>query len=130
METLPLAEAKARLSDLISQVQLQHDHVTVTRNGYAAAVVVSMEEWESLHETLEILSDSETVAAIGRARAEVERGDVHTTRKSSPRSRKLGSARRERPIRRALVRLARRTVAEELPETVAAAVLERPYHVA
>lgn len=79
METLPLAEAKARLSELISHVQRQHDHVTVTRNGYAAAVVVSMEEWESLHETLEILSDSETVAAIGRTRAEVERGDVHTT---------------------------------------------------
>jgi prevent-host-death family protein len=79
METLPLAEVKTRLSELVTKVQQQHDQVTVTRNGRPAAVVVSVEEWESLHETLEILSDTETVDAIRVARAEVARGDVYTT---------------------------------------------------
>ncbi|WP_322762217.1 type II toxin-antitoxin system Phd/YefM family antitoxin [Frankia sp. Cr2] len=79
METLPLAEVKARLSELVTRVQQQHDQVTVTRNGRPAAVVVSVEEWESLHETLAILADTETVAAIRDAREEVARGEVYTT---------------------------------------------------
>jgi prevent-host-death family protein len=79
MEMLPLADVKARLSELVARVQKQHDQVTVTRNGRAAAVVVSIDEWESLQETLEILSDPDAVAAILTARAEVERGEVFTT---------------------------------------------------
>lgn len=79
MQTLPLAEVKTRFSELVTEVQQQHDQVTVTRNGRPAAIVVSVEEWESLHETLAILSDTETVEAIRVARAEVARGDVYTT---------------------------------------------------
>lgn len=80
METLPLADVKARLSELIARVQQQHDQVTVTRNGRPAAVVVSIDEWESLQETLEILSDPAAVAAIVEARDAVSRGEVFTTK--------------------------------------------------
>ncbi|TDQ48012.1 type II toxin-antitoxin system Phd/YefM family antitoxin [Actinorugispora endophytica] len=79
MKTLPLADVKARLSELVNQVEKQHDQITVTRNGRAAAVVISVDEWESLRETIEILSDIDTVAAIAEARADIERGDVYTT---------------------------------------------------
>jgi prevent-host-death family protein len=79
METLPLAEVKARLSELVARVQQQHDQLTITRNGRPAAVVISLDEWESLHETIEILADSETVAALRQADEEIARGDVHTT---------------------------------------------------
>ncbi|HEY4850207.1 MAG TPA: type II toxin-antitoxin system Phd/YefM family antitoxin [Streptosporangiaceae bacterium] len=79
METLPLADVKARLSELVTQVQKQHDQITVTRNGRPAAVVVSIDEWESLHETLEILSDPEAVAAIAEAREAIARGEVSST---------------------------------------------------
>ena len=81
METLPLADVKARLSELIARVQQQHDQVTVTRNGRPAAVVVSIDEWESLQETLEILSDPAAVAAIVEARDAVSR-----VRSSPPRT--------------------------------------------
>ncbi|WP_201784165.1 type II toxin-antitoxin system Phd/YefM family antitoxin [Frankia sp. CpI1-P] len=74
-----MAEVKARLSELVTRVQEQHDQVTVTRNGRPAAVVVSVEEWESLHETLEILSDAETVSSLRVAREEIARGGVYTT---------------------------------------------------
>lgn len=79
METLPLADVKARLSELVTQIESQHDQLTVTRNGRAAAVVISVEEWESLHETIEILSDPEMMAAIREARTDIEHGDVFTT---------------------------------------------------
>ncbi|MGF7235192.1 MAG: type II toxin-antitoxin system Phd/YefM family antitoxin [Frankia sp.] len=76
---LPLAEVKTRFSELVTKVQQQHDQVTVTRNGRPAAVVVSIEEWDSLHETLELLSDNETVAAIRQAHDEIGLGEVSTT---------------------------------------------------
>jgi prevent-host-death family protein len=79
METLPLAEVKARLSELVARVQQQHDQVTITRNGRPAAMVISLDEWESLQETLEILADGETVAALRQAEEEIARGDVYTT---------------------------------------------------
>jgi antitoxin YefM len=79
METLPLADVKARLSELIARVQKQHDQVTVTRNGRPAAVVVSIDEWESLQETLEILADPLAVAAIVAGGEEALRGEVFTT---------------------------------------------------
>jgi len=79
MEVLPLADVKARLSELVARIQKQHDQVTVTRNGRPAAVVISIGEWESLQETLEILSDPAAVAAIMAARDEVSRGEVFTT---------------------------------------------------
>lgn len=79
MEIVPLADAKAHLSDLIRRVEKQHDQVTVTRNGRASAVVVSLDEWESLHETLEILSDSEAMAELRAADEEIASGEVYST---------------------------------------------------
>src|ERR1700737_5020411 len=68
--------ATAPRSERVTQVQKQHDQITVTRNGRPPAVVVSIDEWESLHETLEILSDPEAVAAIAEAREAIARGEV------------------------------------------------------
>jgi prevent-host-death family protein len=79
MDTLPLADVKARLSELISRVEREQDQITVTRNGRPAAVVVSIDEWESLQETLEVLSDPEAVAAIAESREATARGEVYTT---------------------------------------------------
>lgn len=44
-KTWTVAEAKARFSELVETAQ-RHGPQTVTKNGRAAAVVVSMEEWE------------------------------------------------------------------------------------
>ena len=52
MKTVPIAEAKARLNELVDEVVTMHGHVTITRRGRPAAVLVSVDEWESLQETL------------------------------------------------------------------------------
>ena len=59
--TLPLAEIKKRLSEIVDGVEARHDRVVLTRNGRPAAVLISPEDLESLEETLEILSDPEAV---------------------------------------------------------------------
>ncbi|MFZ2056344.1 MAG: type II toxin-antitoxin system prevent-host-death family antitoxin, partial [Acidimicrobiales bacterium] len=48
--------------------------VIVTRNGVPVVVVVSVEELESLEETLEILSDRDTVAALRESEQQIAEG--------------------------------------------------------
>ena len=69
-EQLPLADVKNRLSEVVDRVERQHDRVVITRHGRPAAVVVSIEDLESLEETLQILSDPGVMADIRAARAE------------------------------------------------------------
>jgi prevent-host-death family protein len=52
METVPLAEAKDRLSALVGEVAATHAHYTITRNGRPAAVMLPVDDLESLEETI------------------------------------------------------------------------------
>ena len=66
------------LSALLSDVADRRDHVLVTRNGKPAAALVPIDEYDALEETAEILSDSETLAAIEAGLAEISRGEIVT----------------------------------------------------
>ena len=50
--TLPVTEVKARLNELIDSAVSTHDRVTITRRGKPAAVLLSVDDLESLEETL------------------------------------------------------------------------------
>lgn len=73
-ETLPLAEIKARLSEIVDKVEGQHERVTLTRNGRPAAVLISPEDLEALEDTLELLSNPKAKREIERARQEIAKG--------------------------------------------------------
>ena len=68
MKTLPLSEAKARLSRLIDEVSSMDQPITITRNGRPVAVLVSPDEFDSWQETAEIRSDAELMEEIRRGR--------------------------------------------------------------
>ncbi len=74
-DTLPLAEIKARLSEVVDRIEGQHQRIILTRNGRPAAVLLSPDDLEALEDTLEILSNPEAVAEIQHAREEVARGE-------------------------------------------------------
>lgn len=76
--TLPLAEIKKRLSEIVDGVELRHDRVLLTRNGRPAAIIISPDELEALEETLEILSDPKAMREIRQAERAVEKGQVVT----------------------------------------------------
>ncbi|HKE73849.1 MAG TPA: type II toxin-antitoxin system Phd/YefM family antitoxin [Acidimicrobiales bacterium] len=76
--TLSLSEIKARLSEVVDQVEREHERVTLTRRGVPAAVIMSPEDLAALEDTLDLLSDPEALAEIERARAELAGGDVVT----------------------------------------------------
>ena len=54
--TLPLAQVKAHLSEVIDGVESEHDRVIITRNGRATAVILSPADLEAIEETLDLLS--------------------------------------------------------------------------
>lgn len=78
METLSLAEVKARFSAVVDAVHDTHDRVTITRNGKPAAVLIAPEDLAALEETLELLSDPAAMKRIRKAEGELARGDVVT----------------------------------------------------
>lgn len=76
--TLPLAEIKKRLSEIVDRVETHHERVVLTRNGRPAAVILSPDDLEGLEETLDILSEPGALEAIRQAEDEIERGDYLT----------------------------------------------------
>jgi antitoxin YefM len=78
METIPITEAKARIAELADRVAREHDHFTITRNGRADVMLISVAEYESLQETLDILSDEETLADLRQSREDFETGDTYS----------------------------------------------------
>ncbi len=73
-EHVPLADVKNRLSEVVERLEREHGRVVITKHGRPAAVLLSLEDLESLEETLEILSDPELMAAIREADADIAAG--------------------------------------------------------
>ena len=74
MKTVPLSEAKAKLSSLLDAVEGHDEEVVITRNGRAAAVLVSPADFESWKETATVRADANLVAEIRRGLRSLERG--------------------------------------------------------
>ena len=75
-EVLPLAEVKAKFSEMVDRVEYQHDRITVTRKGRPAAVLISADDLAALEDTLDLLSNAAAMADIARARTEVAEGQT------------------------------------------------------
>ncbi|UGT60202.1 type II toxin-antitoxin system Phd/YefM family antitoxin [Nocardia asteroides] len=76
MEIIPITEAKARIAELADRVAREHDHFTITRNGRADVMLISVVEYESMQETLEILSDRDTLADLRQSREDFASGET------------------------------------------------------
>jgi prevent-host-death family protein len=73
-ETVPLAEVKAKLSEMVDKVTGTHERVTITRHGRREAVLIAADDLDALEETLDILSDADAMQEITEARADAARG--------------------------------------------------------
>ena len=76
--TIPFSQARSRLTALFDEVERQHEHVVVTRTGRPAAVLMSLDEYEALQETLEVLADPRAMEDIKRSEADVRAGRVYS----------------------------------------------------
>jgi antitoxin YefM len=78
MDTLPLAEIKKRLSEVVDRVEDHQERVVLTRRGRPAAVLISPDDLASLEETVDILSQPWALDEISAAEREISRGDFVT----------------------------------------------------
>jgi hypothetical protein len=69
--SVPLTEVRDNIKAIIDEVVGTATEYTVTRHGKPVAVILSYEEYESLVETLNILSDDDAMEAIEEAEAEL-----------------------------------------------------------
>jgi antitoxin YefM len=76
MTTEPLRTVRDHLSEFIERVEHQHERVVITRNGRAAAVLISPEDLSALEETLDLLSDKQAMGELREAEQAVAEGDV------------------------------------------------------
>lgn len=75
MATLPLADARSRLSKLIDEAASTHERFEITRNGRRTAVLLSADDYDALRETVAVLSDAALLAAHREGQAAIESGD-------------------------------------------------------
>lgn len=76
MSTMPLAEVKAHLSEVVSRVSGQHERVTVTVHGQASAVIMAPDDLERLEETIAVLADGALMRQLTDAETDLADGRV------------------------------------------------------
>ena len=75
-EQMPLADVKNRLSEVVDRLEREHGRVVITKHGHPAAVVISVEDLESLEETLDVMGSAALLDDIREALAELSTGDA------------------------------------------------------
>ena len=76
MSTLPVADARANLSRLIDNAATTHERFQITRNGRRAAVLMSADDYDTMQDTIAVLSDPHLLDAHRHGLAAIESGDT------------------------------------------------------
>jgi antitoxin YefM len=69
-EQMSLADVKNRLSEVVDRLQKEHGRVVITKHGHPAAVVISLDDLESLEETLDVMDSVALLDDIREALAD------------------------------------------------------------
>ena len=78
MQTLPISKVKDKLNELVDAAASTREQVTITKNGSPAAVLIGVDEWESIQESLFWLSQPGIRESVAEAEADVEEGRVYS----------------------------------------------------
>jgi antitoxin YefM len=73
-EYIPVTKAKTNLLDLVRKIKDSDDAIAITKNGMPEVVLISMNKFQGLLETMEILSDEKAMKSIRKSIREAEKG--------------------------------------------------------
>mgnify|MGYP001583429528 FL=1 len=71
---ITVRELRPELSSVIRNIHEKFDRYFVTRHGKPEIVMMSVEDYESIMETLEIESDKELMKRLKKAKADMKKG--------------------------------------------------------
>jgi len=77
-KTLPVTEVRKKLTNLVDEVNGKFEQIVITKNGRPRALLMSVDEFDSWQETLEILSDKNLMREIKQAEKEYKEGKTTT----------------------------------------------------
>ncbi len=77
VNTVSLKFLRPQLPKVISRIDGKLDRYIVTRRGKPVVVMMSIEDYESLMETLEILADPKAMADLRRGEEDIRKGRTH-----------------------------------------------------
>lgn len=73
---MSLADVKTRLSEVVDRLEREHGRVVLTKHGRPAVVLISVEDLESLEETLDILSNPRLLGDVRKGERDMRAGRV------------------------------------------------------
>ncbi len=73
-EYIPVTKAKSKLLDLVRNIKDSDDTIAITKNGVPEVVLISMNKFLGLLETMEILSDEKAMMSIRKSIREADKG--------------------------------------------------------
>jgi prevent-host-death family protein len=76
MTTLPVAEARAKLSRLVEEASSTHERFEITRNGQRVAVLLGADDYDALRETIAVLADADLLRDHLAAVETLQQGDA------------------------------------------------------
>ncbi len=74
-KTISITKARPKLFDIAEAVQKPDNHYTLSIGGEPKVVIMSHDEFTSLMETMEILSNPKAMASIKKAEEEFNKGE-------------------------------------------------------
>ncbi|OBJ14260.1 type II toxin-antitoxin system Phd/YefM family antitoxin [Mycobacterium sp. 1245801.1] len=77
MRVIPVTQVKARINEYVDAVRDTRDQITITKNGAPAAVLIGVDEWESIQETLHWLAQPGAAESVQRSEADIAAGRTY-----------------------------------------------------
>ena len=74
---LPISQVKSKINEYVDAVSETRDQITITKNGRPAAVLIGVDEWESIQETLHWLSQPGILESLSQSEADVAAGRTY-----------------------------------------------------
>ena len=71
---VPITQAKAKLLDMVRQLHNTNNTIAITKNGVPEAVMLSMQKFEGLLETINILADPKMMQQLQGSAKDVKAG--------------------------------------------------------
>ena len=75
-KNITLKELRPRLPRIIDDIDSKMDRFIITRRGKPVALMMSVDDYESLLETLDVLSDKRLMKKIKKAESEARKGNI------------------------------------------------------
>ena len=76
--TMSLKELRPELPKVIAKIDGKLDRYIVTKRGKPVIVMLSVEDYESLMETLDILADSKAMTDLRKGEDDIRKGRTHS----------------------------------------------------